>query len=346
MGSATQRYFPGGQSRALVKEPRMTTATAAAPGDALHPRARALLARTPPTGAGLAALGIDGVRALYASSRAASKHAPGHDCSVRHLEIPLHGRQLQANLHFPPRTGTWLVPGLVFFHGGGWTTGTLDGCDALCASIAERADCAVLSVGYRQAPEHPFPAAFDDAVGSVLWVAAHGASLGLDTARLAIGGASAGANLAAATALDLRNRAPQLLALQVLFYPVLDLRLLAASHERFADGYALTASALRFFRDLYVPDAQDQGDWRASPLLHADHRGLPPALVVAAGYDPARDDALAYATALTAAGTEASYVCFEREMHGFMTASSLGEADAGISLCAGELRVHLRGRRH
>ena len=230
-------------------------------------------------------------------------------------------------------------PVLVYFHGGGLVIGDLDTHDVLCRQLCVASGVAVLSVDYRLGPEQPFPAAFDDCLAATRWLWREAAALGLDADRLAIGGDSAGGNLAAAVAIALRDGGDPAPAFQLLIYPATDMRALAPSHGNNGQGYLLTADTIAWFRGHYIEDPADWTDWRASPLLASDLRGLPPALVLTAGYDPLRDEGLQYADALSAAGNQAQYVCFERQIHGFIPMGRvLGEAQTAIDLCAAALR--------
>ena len=195
-----------------------------------------------------------------------------------------------------------MLPGLVFFHGGGWVIGDLDSHDDLCRDLAAQAGCAVLSVDYRLAPEHRFPAAADDAIAATNWVAANAAPLGIDPKRLAVGGDSAGGNLAAVAALAARD-AGRPLAAQLLIYPVTDMsRFEGESYATCGEGYGLTAGAMVWFRDHYLTDANAARDWRVSPLLASDLGRSPPALVVTAEFDVLRSEGEAYAKRLAEAG--------------------------------------------
>jgi acetyl esterase len=231
------------------------------------------------------------------------------------------------------------LPALVFFHGGGWVIGDRDTHDVLCRDLCHLAGCAVFSVDYRLAPEHRFPAAFDDAVAVTRWLAQQAPALGVDAARLAVGGDSAGGNLAAAAALALRGAADVRLAGQLLIYPVTDLRCASASYQSRGTGYVLSAADMTYFRDHYLAQAAQHTDWRASPLLAESHAGLPPALVLTAGFDPLRDEGRQYADQLSAAGNAVQYVCFERQMHGFIGMGGvIDEANTAVRLCADWLR--------
>ncbi|MCA0324684.1 MAG: alpha/beta hydrolase [Proteobacteria bacterium] len=236
-----------------------------------------------------------------------------------------------------------VLPVLVYYHGGGWVIGDLDTHDTLCRELANGAGCAVVAVHYRLAPEQPFPAAFDDALAATRWVAEHAIELRIDPARLAVGGDSAGGNLAAAVALAARDdsdgRGPLAIAYQLLIYPAVDMRRGHESHQRNGQGYVLTQDTIAYFANHYLPDAAQGTDWRASPLLAASHARLPPALVLTAGYDPLVDEGLDYARALSEAGNRVSYVSFGRQIHGFIPMGKvLDEARTAVTLCAAELR--------
>jgi acetyl esterase len=188
-------------------------------------------------------------------------------------------------------------------------------------------------------PEHRFPAAVDDVLAATRWVRREAAALGLAASRLAVGGDSAGGNLAAVVSIAARDAGDLPIAFQLLIYPATDMRRGHASHQTNGQGYLLTADTIRYFHDHYITDPAHDLDWRASPLLHTDLSKLPPALVLTAGYDPLRDEGLAYAEALTAAGNRAMYVCFERQIHGFVPMGKvLDEANTAVALCAAELR--------
>lgn len=234
------------------------------------------------------------------------------------------------------------LPVLVYFHGGGWTMGDLDTHDVLCRQLCNGAGVAVVSVDYRMGPEHRFPAAVDDCVEATRWVRSQSAALGIDPQCVAVGGDSAGGNLAAVVSLALRDAGDPPLAFQLLIYPATDMRCTAPSHTRNAQGYVLTADTIAYFRGHYMPDSAQWPDWRASPLLAADHSRLPPALVLTAGYDPLVDEGRAYADKLTAAGTPCQYVCFERQIHGFVPMSRLlDEARTAVALCCAVLKESL-----
>ncbi|MDQ0588042.1 alpha/beta hydrolase [Variovorax paradoxus] len=307
----------------------------------LHPQARALLdfieARgIPPTHT----LSPAEARAFYRERRAATQPEAPPVAEVRDLKADGPHGTIPVRLYRPlGSTARAALPVLVYFHGGGWVIGDLDTHDVLCRSLANGAGCAVVSIDYRMGPEHRFPAAVDDVLAATRWVRREAAALGLDASRLAVGGDSAGGNLAAVAAIAARDAGDLPIAFQLLIYPATDMRRGHPSHQANGQGYLLTRDTMAYFHDHYIDDARHDLDWRASPLLHADLSGLPPALVLTAGYDPLRDEGMAYAEALTAAGNRAAYVCFERQIHGFITMGKvLDEADTAVALCCAELR--------
>ena len=273
-------------------------------------------------------------RAIYRDRRFFTQPDPPAMAEVRELRsdtgVPL-------RLYRPQAVG--VLPVLVYFHGGGWTIGDLDTHDVLCRQLALAANVAVVSVDYGLGPERRFPGAVDDCVAATRWVRAQAPALGLDGSRLAVGGDSAGGNLAAVVALTLRDAGDPPLALQLLIYPATDMRAVAPSHSSNGQGYMLTSDSIAYYRSHYIESAADWADWRASPLLAPDLSRLPPALVLTAGYDPLRDEGLAYADALSAAGNPVQYVCFERQIHGFITMGRvLGEAVTAVDLCAAAVK--------
>jgi acetyl esterase len=313
----------------------------------LHPQARALLnlieeKGVPPTHT----LPPGEARIMYRERRQYTQPAPPDVTLVRDLAMPGPGGPIPLRLYRPlGSSGSDALPVLVYYHGGGWVIGDLDTHDTLCRQLANGAGCAVVAVDYRMGPEHRFPAAVDDSVAALQWIHANAASLALDPARIAVGGDSAGGNLAAVVAIAARDGAGPALAFQLLIYPATDMRRTAASHETNGQGYLLTRDTIAYFHDHYI-DAQDDADWRASPLLHENLKGLPPAFVLIAGYDPLRDEGLQYAQKLTEAGNRSSLVSFERQIHGFILMGRvLDEANTAVQLCAAQLREALGAAR-
>ncbi|RST54236.1 alpha/beta hydrolase [Variovorax sp. MHTC-1] len=307
----------------------------------LHPQAQAfidlLLQRgVPPTHT----LSPVDARAFYRERRSVTQPSPGEVAEVRELSAPGPHGAIPLRLYRPLGTARAdVLPVLVYYHGGGWTIGDLDTHDTLCRELANLSGCAVVAVDYRMGPEHRFPAAVDDVLAATRWVRKEAGALGLDAGRLAVGGDSAGGNLAAVAAIAARDAGDLPIAFQLLIYPATDMRCVHPSHTSNGQGYVLTSDTIKYFHDHYITDPKHDLDWRASPLLHPDLSRLPPALVLTAGYDPLRDEGLDYARALTAAGNRAVYVCFERQIHGFITMGRLiDEANAAVAMCAGELR--------
>ena len=232
-----------------------------------------------------------------------------------------------------------ILPALVFFHGGGWTIGDLDTHDVVCRQLALGARCAVFSVDYRLAPEHPFPAAVEDCFAATRFIFDHAEKMDIDPDRIAVGGDSAGGNLAAVVALMARDKGGPPLACQLLIYPATDQRCGHPSHERNGQGYLLTKEGIRFFRGGYLPDEKDRTDWRASPLLAASHAGVAPAFVLTAGYDPLVDEGRAYAERLAKAGVEVGYREYSDMVHGFVLFGGVVEAaNAAVAECCERLR--------
>jgi acetyl esterase len=232
---------------------------------------------------------------------------------------------------------------LVYFHGGGWVIGDLDTHDTLCRELCNQSGCAVISVDYRMGPEHRFPAAVDDCIAATRWVHDHAEALNLNAARLAVGGDSAGGNLAAVIAIDARDNSGPRIAFQLLIYPATDQHRDAASHRENGQGYLLTVDTMDYFARHYMAEKAQYADWRASPLLHPNLADLPPALVITAGFDPLRDEGAEYAKRLTAAGSCASYLNFPRQIHGFVSMGRiLDESHTAVALCASELRRALK----
>ena len=277
-------------------------------------------------------------RVFYRERRSFSQPAPRAMAEVRELSATGPLGAIPLRLYRPAGVAS-PAPTLVYFHGGGWVIGDLDTHDVLCRQLADEAGCVVVAVDYRMGPEHRFPAAPDDCMAATRWLQAQAGALGLDPARFAVGGDSAGGNLAAVVCLAWRDAGEAVpLQFQLLIYPATDMRATAPSHTSNGQGYVLTSDTIAYFQGHYL-DRDQLADWRASPLLHANLAGLPPALVLTAGFDPLRDEGRQYADALSAAGSTAQYVCFERQIHGFITMGRvIDEANTAVGLCALALR--------
>lgn len=273
-------------------------------------------------------------RSFYRDRRGFTQPEPPPMAEVQDLMAG----SVPVRLYRPTATQT-PQPVLVYLHGGGWTIGDLDTHDVLCRQLARDGACAVVSVDYRMGPEQRFPAAVEDCVEAFAWVQAQAQALHLDASRMAVGGDSAGGNLAAALCLVQREAGRPMPAFQLLIYPATDMRAVAPSHTTNGQGYMLTNDSIHWYRGNYIGDQADWSDWRASPLLARSHAGLPPALVLTAGFDPLRDEGLQYANALSAAGVPTQYVCFERQIHGFITMGRvIEEAHTAVGLCGAALR--------
>lgn len=231
-------------------------------------------------------------------------------------QVAVSGGQVGVRVYRPASSGP--LPILVYAHGGGFVFCDLDSHDGLCRSLANLVPAVVISVGYRLAPEHRWPTAAEDVFAVTEWAAAHAAEFGADLSRIAVGGDSAGGNLAAVTAVMARDRGGPSIAAQLLLYPVIAADFDTDSYRMFGHGFYNPRTALQWYWDQYVPTDGDRMHPYASPL-HADLTGLPPAVVVLAGHDPLRDEGIAYADALDAAGVPTTRCAFDGGIHGFMT---------------------------
>jgi acetyl esterase len=274
-----------------------------------------------------------------ARTRMAVPAAPGEP--VAHVEdriVPGPGGELPIRVYTPAGSGPF--PALVFFHGGGWVIGSVAGSDATCRSLTNAAGCVVVSVEYRLAPEHKFPAAAEDAYTATRWVVENAAAIDVDPRRVAVGGVSAGGNLAAVVCLMARDRGAPPLVFQLLVVPVTDYSFDTASYRENADGYQLSRDSMVWFWNHYLRDEADGRNPYASPLRAEDLRGLPPALVLTAEYDPLRDEGQAYAERLRAAGVPVTYHCYEGMVHGFFgMAAMLDKGKAAVAEAAAALRA-------
>jgi acetyl esterase len=236
-------------------------------------------------------------------------------------------------------------PALIFFHGGGWVIGDLESHDQVCRALANAAQCLVVAVHYRLAPEHKFPAAVEDAIAATRWIAGNAQRLGIDASRLAVAGDSAGGNLAAVVALDARDNGGPPLVFQLLIYPATDMSLQWPSHALFAEQLPLRLATMRWFVDHYLRDAGDKEDWRASPLRAASLENLPPALIVTAAFDPLRDEGEAYAKALAGAKVKVALERFAGQIHGFLSMGRIiGDSDRLIRMAGASLHEAFKQR--
>lgn len=235
--------------------------------------------------------------------------------------LPGPGGEIPARIYTP--FGKEPFPVLVYFHGGGWVLGDIESSDGLCRTLANTTGCIVVSVGYRLAPEHPFPAAVDDAFYATQWAAANASAFNGDPLRLAVSGDSAGGNLAAVVAQIARDRGKPAIQFQLLIYPATDAACDTPSYSENAEGYFLTKAAMQWFWNHYVPKDVDRRHPNASPLRADNFAGLPPALVITAEFDPLRDEGERYARRMQAAGTPVQLVRYNGMIHGFFAMGGL-----------------------
>jgi acetyl esterase len=257
--------------------------------------------------------------------------------AVRNHRVPVAGGEIALRVYTP--AGAKPHPSLVFYHGGGWVIGDLDTHDGICRSLANAGRCAVASVDYRMAPEHRYPVAAEDSYAGFQWVLGHAGELGIDPRRVAVGGDSAGGNLAAVVALMARDRGTPLPVFQALVYPVTDCNLETPSYRENATGYVLTREGMRWFFGHYLGREEQGREPYASPLRAPSLAGLPPALVQTAEYDPLRDEGEAYAARLRDSGVPVTVTRYPGVFHGFLRMTNiLDKAKAARDEIAGALR--------
>jgi acetyl esterase/lipase len=283
-------------------------------------------------------------RALFLAGRAVLSPEPQPVAAIRELTMPrADGAAIPLRIYRPIGAApASMLPGLVFFHGGGWVIGDLETHDPMCRHLANASGCVVVSVDYRLAPEHKFPAAVEDCRAATEWVAAAGATLGIDSARLAVGGDSAGGNLAAVVSLLAREHGTPPLRYQLLLYPVVEPEGRGESQARFGEGYLLTRATMRWFSAQYLRGPEDTTNWRASPLHAAEFTGLPPAYVLTAGFDPLCDEGAAYARRLREYGVAVEHRHVPDQIHGFLLMGRIiRAAQSELDLAAAALRAGL-----
>ncbi|HEY2333442.1 MAG TPA: alpha/beta hydrolase [Solirubrobacterales bacterium] len=261
---------------------------------------------------------------------------------VESLAIPGPGGEMPARLYVALGTPRPPQPLLVYYHGGGWVIGDLDTHDGLCRFLAEHSGCRVLSVDYRLAPEHPFPAPVEDTVAAFAWAHEQAAQLGADPDRIAVGGDSAGGNLATALCLQLRDSGGPMPAMQLLLYPVTDVVGGQQSRDTFAEGFLLTRDDMEWFESHYIPAGVDEGEPRASMMRAEDISGLPPAYLATAGFDPLRDEGEVYAARMREAGARVVLQRHPSLIHGFANLTPIcPSAHTAMLEVAGALRMGL-----
>ncbi len=279
-------------------------------------------------------------RRLYLDTRALTSPPAPEMGAVRLMLVPGPAGPVPMRAYQPAgaKKGA-ILPALVYFHGGGWVIGDLDTHDVACRQLSNGSGCVVFSVEYRLAPEARFPAAVDDSIAATRYVMDHAGELGVDPHRVAVGGDSAGGNLAAVVCIDARDAGRAAPCFQLLVYPATDQRAGFPSHAANAEGYLLTRKSMDYFRGHYLPDEADWLDWRASPLLAASLAGLPPAFVLTAGYDPLVDEGRAYAERVSREGVKTEYKEYPDMVHGFLLMGGvLDTANAAMAECCAQLR--------
>jgi acetyl esterase len=307
---------------------------------ALHPQAQAVLD-------GMAAFGLTSgldafdkmsaveAREMMAKMRVPMDAEPIHE--VRDLNIPGPLGDIPARLY--RASAATDVPVLVWYHGGGWVIGDLDGSDPTCRAISNKTGCAVVSVDYRMAPEYKFPAPLEDCYAATKWVSKHGADLGCDGSRLAVGGDSAGGNLAAAVSIAAAERGGPKISYQLLVYPVTDYNFGTVSYSSNANGYLLTMGSMKWFWNHYLNNPLEGLNHLASPLQKANLAGQPPAMVLTAEFDPLCSEGEAYAARLKAAGVPVEQKRYDGMIHGFFgMAAAMDDAKAAVDQASAALK--------
>ncbi|MGA9715631.1 MAG: alpha/beta hydrolase [Aeromicrobium sp.] len=305
-------------------------------GRRLHPEMQLLLKLQKLEGPPAETVSISrGRRIIAAQSQLAGGTQPIGAVTGRSIDGP--GGRLPLRF-YTPRGLTGTSPALVFFHGGGWIYGDLESHDALCRVLAEQAQVRVVAVDYRLAPEAPFPAAVEDAMAAWTWVADHAHALGIDPERIAVGGDSAGGNLAAIVAQQTVRAGLASPAFQLLIYPATDFAERAPSRTTYREGFYLTKDFMDLAEETYLVGGEDRADPRLSPL-YGDVSGVAPAYVVTAGFDPLLDEGNAYAAALKSAGVEVEHLCEDGLIHGFANMVAVGrEAPQAVRRMSAALR--------
>ncbi len=282
-------------------------------------------------------LSVEEVRASY-DAMAQFGGTPEEVHAVEDRKLPGPAGEIPVRIYTPK--GESPFPILVFFHGGGWTIGTLNGYDGVCRALTNQAQCIVVSVDYRLAPEHKFPAAVEDAYAATVWVAQNAASISGDPARIAVGGDSAGGNLSAVVSQMARDKGGPKLVYQLLIYPATDYFIpgTASMHEN-ADGYFLTRDSIVWFWNHYSNSEEDAHNPMMAPIYAKDFHNLPPALVITAEYDPLRDEGEMYAAKLQEAGVNVTSTRYNGMIHGFFTMGGfMDQSKVAIAEAAAALR--------
>ena len=280
-------------------------------------------------------------RLAYAASWSVTQTSGGEVASVVDADIETRAGSLRVRLYRGLGTHPEAaLPCLLFLHGGGWVIGNLDSHDRLCRRLANQAGICVVAVDYRLAPEHPFPAALDDAAAALCWLSTHAERLSIDSARLAVGGDSAGGNLAATLALMARDGCVPRIVYQALFYPAVDLTASSDSYRRMLSGLPLTAATMHYFIEHYTPNAADRLHWRASPLRALSLEGVAPALLLTVAHDPLCDEGRAYGQRLSDAGVRLTHMHCNDQMHGLLSQGRMVPAGDVMSGEIGRILAH------
>lgn len=307
---------------------------------ALHPQTKALLeqaaaSNTPQLDDGTPEEG----RNVFATTTNMLGIPPRPVKEVKEIQIPGPNGPIRTVVITPNHTGNAPLPMLIYYHGGGWVIGSPETHKGETHYYADAAQCIVLVPDYRKGPEHRFPAAPQDCYAVLEWAAANASSLGADSSRIAVAGDSAGGNLSAVVSHMARDRNGPSIALQLLVYPATRMGPDTQSFKDFAEGYFLTARAMHWFYNHYMATKAEWDDPLASPLLSDNLRGLPPAFIMTAGFDPLRDEGAAYADKLKAAGVPVEYVCYDEQIHGFVSlAGALDDGQAFLQRASAVLR--------
>lgn len=315
---------------------------------ALHPQVTAFLTRAAEAGlTPLHQLTVAEARKQFEAIAGARVGEPIAVGDIETIRIPGPVGEIPIRIYRPHATGAasgQRPATMVYFHGGGHVVGSLDSHDAVARGLCSEAGCIVASIDYRLAPEHPFPAAIDDAYAATKWVAAHSEEVGGRHGAVAVGGDSAGGNIAAAVSLVARDdRDGPAVGFQLLVYPVTDYTCSTESYRTYAQGFGgLTATGMRWFQRTYLSDIAAAEDWRASPIKAPNLSALPPALVITAECDVLHDEGAAYARAMAAAGTVVEHIDWPGMIHGFFSSAAIfDEGQKAVSLAAQRMRAAL-----
>lgn len=262
---------------------------------------------------------------------------------VENRMIPGPDGEIGIRIYTPIAAGARMLETLIYFHGGGFVAGDLETHDTLCRGLTARSGCRVISVDYRLAPEHPFPAAIDDSYAALRWIEANATTLGVDSNRIAVGGDSAGGNIAAVVAQLARGAGNPVVRFQLLIYPVVQWDVATPSRQQFAEDPIIPRDVIDMCARNYFGPMVPATDFRAAPLAASDLAGLPPAYVITAGLDPLRDEGTQYAEKLREAGVAVEHVGYDDMIHGFMSMSNaLDTAKLAIERAGDALRNALR----